>query len=334
DGRPWEKAAEYYSQRASAGLIISEATQISAMGKGYLNTPGIYTDAQVEGWRAITDAVHAAGGQIFSQLWHVGRISHVSLLPEGRSPVSSSAIRAEAQTFTAAGFEDCSPPEALTEAGIAETLADYRHAASQAKAAGFDGVEVHAANGYLLDQFLQDHANKREDAYGGSIENRMRFVSQVIDTVAEVWERGRMGVRLSPLGQFNDMGDSDPEALFSAVYRMISEKDLAYLHVVEEFPGAESDAAQRGILARLRAQYSGFYIANGGFDASSAAKAVEHGHADAVTFGRPYIANPDLPERYQKAAVLNEPDHTTFYGGDERGYTDYPTLQEGATSAA
>ena len=330
DGTPWEKAAVYYAQRASAGLIITEATQVSAMGKGYINTPGIYTDAHVAAWREITDAVHAAGGRIFCQLWHVGRISHVSVLPEGRNPVSASAIQAAAQTFTESGFTDVSPPDALSLEGITETISDFRHGAVQAKAAGFDGVEVHAANGYLLDQFLQDKTNKRDDAYGGSIENRLRFPSEVIDAVTEVWGAGRTGIRLSPLGQANDMGDSDPEALYSAVYRMVSDKGLAYLHTVEEFPGAPLSEDQKAIVARLRAQFDGFYIANGGFDAERAASAIESGDTNAVAFGRPFLANPDLPERYRRGAELNAPDQTTFYGGDEHGYTDYAALSDAA----
>ena len=239
DGTPSEAAALYYGQRASAGMILSEATQISAMGKGYLNTPGIHTDAQVAAWRKITDSVHANGGRIYVQLWHVGRISHVSLLPEDRNPLAPSAIRAEAQTFTADGFTDVSQPDAMSAEQIAATVEDYRHAAEMAKTAGFDGVEVHAANGYLLDQFLQDRSNRREDAYGGSVENRMRFLAEALDAVAEVWPSDRIGVRLSPLGQANDMGDSDPEALFGQVYAMLNASGLAYLHVLEQFPGNE-----------------------------------------------------------------------------------------------
>lgn len=332
DGTPWDVAATYYAQRASAGLIFSEATQISAMGKGYLNTPGIYSDDHIAGWKGITDAVHAEGGRIFCQLWHVGRISHTSLLPEGRSPVSSSDIPAEAQTFTEAGFQDTSAPEALTLDGIAALKDEVLNAAKAAKAAGFDGVEIHGANGYLLDQFLQDHANRRDDAYGGSIENRIRLLREVIAVVAEVWPKDRIGVRLSPLGQFNDIGDSDPEALFATVYRTIDSAGLAYLHVVEQFPGTEDTEEGRAILKRLRKHYTGFYIANGGYDAESAAEAIETGHADAVAFGRPFIANPDLPERYRTGAPLNAPDQDTFYGGDETGYVDYPSLDQTAAA--
>lgn len=315
----------YYRQRASAGLIVSEATQISPIGKGYKDTPGIHTEAQADAWRDVVGAVHAGGGRIFCQLWHVGRISHVSLLPDGREPVSSSAIRANTKTFTENGFEDCSAPVALDDEGIAQTIADYVNAAKMADRAGFDGIEVHAANGYLIDQFLQDGVNTREDGYGGSIANRMRLLEEVLAALADFYPAGRTGVRLSPRGQANDIADSDPETLFSAVYEMLSDKSLAYLHVVEDFGGGgERNLGE--MIGRLRKRYDGVYIANGGFDATSAAKAVADGHADAVTFGRPFLANPDLPERYRTGAPLNEQDKNTFYGGNETGFTDYPFL--------
>ena len=327
DGTPWSGAQTYYAQRASAGLIVSEATQVDARGKGYIDTPGIHAERHVAEWRKITDAVHAGGGRIVLQLWHVGRISHVSLQPEGQAPLAPSAIRADQKTFTSNGFEDCSQPEALTVEGIAEVVEQFRRGAAMAQAAGFDGVEIHSANGYLLDQFLQDKSNRRTDEYGGPIENRLRFLSEVIDIVATVWPRERIGIRLSPLGQANDMGDSDPEALFSEVYKLIDGANLAYLHVVEEFYGVDTSKKERAILKRLRALYSGFYIANGGYDAGRAAAAIESGHADAVAFGRPFIANPDLPERFRTGAALNPQDNGTFYGGDETGYTDYPFLE-------
>ena len=325
DGTVKPMHATYYRQRASAGLIVSEATQISAMGKGYLDTPGIHTEAQADAWADVVDAVHAGGGRIFCQLWHVGRISHVSLLPGGADPVSSSAIRAETKTFTANGFEDCSPPVALDEDGIAETIADYVNAAKMAEHAGFNGIEVHAANGYLIDQFLQDGVNTRQDGYGGSIANRMRFLEEVLAALAEVYPTGRTGIRLSPRGQANAISDSDPEALFAAVYEMLSDKSLAYLHVVEDF-GGESGREAGEMIGRLRRSYEGVYIANGGFDAQTAVAAIEDGHADAVTFGRPFLANPDLPERYRTGAALNPQDKSTFYGGGEKGFTDYPFL--------
>jgi N-ethylmaleimide reductase len=328
DGVPKDMAQTYYAQRATAGLIVSEATQISAMGKGYLDTPGIHTDAQAAGWRKVTQAVHAQGGRIFCQLWHVGRISHVSLLPDGAQPVSSSARAAQAQTFTAEGFQDCSPPQALSVEAIASTVQDFRNAAEWAKKAGFDGVEVHGANGYLLDQFLQDGVNDRNDTYGGSPKNRMRLLSEVLDAVKLVWPSSRVGVRLSPLGTANDISDSDPEALFRAVYDMLGGHNLAYLHVVEAFAGSGGDDDSRALLQRLRKGWKGFYIANGDYDAETAAKAIDAGDADAVAFGRPFIANPDLPERYRTGAALNTPDQDTFYGGGREGYTDYPFLDQ------
>jgi len=324
NGTPKALAETYYAQRASAGLIFTEATQISPMGKGYIDTPGLHNTEQVSAWRKITDAVHAGGGRIIAQLWHVGRISHSSLLPGGAAPLSATDRAAAAQTFTAQGFEDTSTPARMSQADIDATVADYAKAAQFAKEAGFDGIEVHAANGYLIDQFLQDGVNDRDDAYGGSIANRMRFLQEVLDAVETVWPKGRIGVRLSPLGQFNDMSDSDPEALFSAVYKMLDERGLAFLHVVEAFPGSEPTEAQTALMARLRALYTGAFIANGGYDAARGAQAVESGHATAITYGRPFISNPDLPERFRIGADLTEPDGDTFYGGGAKGYTDYP----------
>ncbi|MEP3441823.1 MAG: alkene reductase [Sulfitobacter sp.] len=324
DGVPADLAATYYTQRASAGLIISEATQISAMGKGYIQTPGIYTDDHVAGWRKITDAVHAAGGRIFCQLWHVGRISHTSVLPDGAQPVSSTDKAADAQTFTKNGFEPTSKPTALDAEGITQTVADYRQAANLARAAGFDGVEVHAANGYLLDQFLQDGVNTRTDNYGGSIENRMRLLEEVLDAVAETFEPGAIGVRLAPNGGVHGMSDSDPETHFAAIYKMLDARNLSYLHVMEKFPGESSGAE---LIKALRPHYTGFYMANGGYDAASGAEAIEKGHAHAVAYGRPFIANPDLPERFRRGASLNTADQESFYGGGAEGYTDYPFLE-------
>jgi N-ethylmaleimide reductase len=326
DGTPRAMAATYYRQRASAGLIVSEATQISAMGKGYKDTPGIHTAGHVEGWKPIVEAVHAGGGRIFCQLWHVGRISHVSLLPDGRLPVSSSAVRARSQTFTENGFEDVSDPVALDLDGIARTLDDYTTAATCARDAGFDGVEVHAANGYLLDQFLQDGVNRRDDDYGGSIENRTRLLREVLDRVCDVFDPARVGVRLSPLGQANDMSDSDPEATFSAAYRLLDGRGLAYLHVIEQFYGQDTGDDDRAMLKRLRRLFDGVYIGNGSYDAAQARQAIQAGDVDAVAFGRPFIANPDLPERFRIGADLNEPDQATFYGGGREGYIDYPFL--------
>ena len=326
DGTPKDMAQTYYAQRASAGLILTEATQVTPMGKGYKDTPGIHDASHVAAWKKITDAVHAQGGRIYMQLWHVGRISHNSLLPDGQTPQAPSAIAANTKTFTEAGFEDCSEPHAVTKEEIEGLLDDYRRGAQNAKEAGFDGVEIHSANGYLIDQFLQDKTNQRDDEYGGSVENRMRFLRQVIDAVCEVWDRDYVGIRLSPLGQANDIGDSDPEGLFSEVYSLISAEKLAYLHVVEEFYGVDTSDEERAILKRLRQKFDGFYISNGGFDAKAAADVIADGHAQGVTFGRDFIANPDLPERFRQGAALNPQDPDTFYGGDEKGYTDYPFL--------
>lgn len=329
DGTPWAHAADYYAQRASAGLILTEATQISAEGKGYINTPGIHTPAHVAGWRAITDRVHAAGGRIWLQLWHVGRISHTSLQPGGQAPVAPSAVRAEAQTFIETGMTDVSTPRALETEELPRLVEDYRQAAANALAAGFDGVEVHAANGYLLDQFITDGANRRTDAYGGSVENRLRLPLEVTQAVIDVWGAARVGLRLSPFGRFNGVEDSDREGTFAAAYRAFDTLGLAYLHVVEKFPGMDVDDAEQAALDRLRALWSGTYIANGEFDAATAAAWIARGRADAVTFGRPFIANPDLPTRILLGAELTAPDGATFYGGDARGYTDYAALPAG-----
>lgn len=324
DGTPHEMAVTYYAQRASAGAIFTEATQVSAMGKGYINTPGLHTDGHVAAWRRITDAVHAGGGRILMQLWHVGRISHVSLLPDGQAPVAPSAIRAAAQTFAETGFVDTSAPRALGTEEIPALIEDYRAAARRAVEAGFDGVEVHSANGYLLDQFLHEHTNQRDDAYGGAPEARARLTLEVTEAVAGVVGADRTGVRLSPSGAFNDMRPD--EESFAAVIDGLDKMGLAFLHGVEKFPGMDASEADVAMLDRLRGRWSGTYIANGDFDAERAAEWIGRGRAHAITFGRPFIANPDLPERFRQGAALNEADGDTFYGGDHRGYTDYPFL--------
>ncbi len=333
DGTPHDTATTYYRQRASAGLIFTEATQISAMGKGYINTPGIHADAHTAAWKRITDAVHAGGGRIFVQLWHVGRISHTSLLPDGQPPVAPSAVRAEAQTFAESGFVDTSQPRALETSEIPALIEEYRQAARRALEAGFDGVEVHSANGYLLDQFLHSHTNLRTDQYGGNPENRARLTLEATQAVAEVFGAGRVGVRLSPTGTFNDMRPDDEET-FAAVIDGLNRIGLAYLHVVEKFPGAEVSDADQAMRQRLRDRWAGVYIANGDFDDRTAADWIARGRAHAIAFGRPFIANPDLPERFRRQAPLNEPDQATFYGGDHHGYTDYPFLAEGHPVAA
>lgn len=321
NGVPGRWASRYYSQRASAGLIVSEATQISPMGKGYINTPGIHSEEQIAGWKLVVDAVHRSGGRIFLQLWHVGRISHCSLLPGNASPVAPSAIRASAQTVVEAGFVDVSEPQALSLTEIRRTIEDYGRAASNAKAAGFDGVEIHSANGYLIDQFLKSKSNIRTDVYGGSAVNRARFLGEVVEAVLNVWDPGRVGVRISPLGTFNDMGDANPEETFAYVVDMLNEHQLGYLHVVEDTIPVDLSA---DFFRRLRSAWKGIYVANGGYDAERGERAVSDGSVDAVAYGRLFLANPDLPIRLSHRAPLNEPDTGSFYGGDERGYIDYP----------
>ncbi|MBK0400923.1 alkene reductase [Limibaculum sp. M0105] len=330
DATPKAMAVDYYRQRASSGLIITEATQVSAMGKGYIDTPGIHEPAHVEAWRKVTDAVHAAGGKIVLQMWHVGRISHTSLLPGGAAPVAPSAIRARTQTFTQNGFEDVSEPRALGTDEIPGLVADFVRAAKNAIAAGFDGVEVHAANGYLLDQFLREGINQRTDAYGGSVENRIRLVVEVTEAVAAAIGAERVGVRVSPFSNFNDIPTEGAEETFAALYPALDRLSLAYLHVVEDGEGSPQTEAEAQALERLRPLWSGVYVANGKFDAARAADWIGRGRADAVSFGRPFIANPDLPERFQRGAALNQPDKATFYGGGAKGYTDYPTLDQQA----
>jgi len=327
DGVPGELAATYYSQRASAGLIVTEATQISPMGKGYIDTPGIHSAEQVRGWRRVAEAVHQSGGRIFLQLWHVGRISHTSLLPEGARPVAPSAIRARSQTYLATGVAEVSEPVALTVSGIQETLADYGRAAANAKEAGFDGVEIHAANGYLIDQFLRTGSNRRTDEYGGAARNRVRFLAEATERVLEVWASGRVGVRISPTVGFNDMWDENSVETFGAVVERLNGYGLGYLHVVERAQDSKgSDEAGLALSAQLRSVWKGVYVVNGGYDGVRGEQAVRSGRADAVAYGRAFLANPDLPRRLELGAGLNQADAATFYGGGAAGYTSYPTL--------
>ena len=336
---PGDLHVEYYRQRASAGLIVTEATQISPEGQGYLDTPGIYDAAQVAGWRRVTGAVPDAGGRIVLQLWHVGRISHVSLLPDRQVPVSSTARRANGKTFTAKGFEDVSAPRALALDELPRIVADYRRAAGLAMQAGFDGVEVHGANGYLLDQFLRDSINDRDDAYGGPIDQRARLLLEVMQAVGGEVGADRTGVRLSPVTPSNDAGqDSDPQALFAHVVDRLAQLRLAFLHVVEGQTGGARDFAPFDFGA-LRKRFKqghpqGAWIVNNGYDRAMATAAVADGAADMVAFGRPFIANPDLVRRLRENAPLNTPQRETFYGGDARGYTDYPTLAPAAANVA
>ena len=327
DGVPSEFAATYYSQRASAGLIVTEATQISPMGKGYSNTPGIHSQAQVQGWERIVESVHKSGGRIFLQLWHVGRISHTSLLPNNAQPVAPSAIRANADTHIATGSAQVSEPVALSASGIKQTLADYRSAARNAKEAGFDGVEIHAANGYLIDQFLRTGTNQRTDGYGGAASNRIRFLAEAVETVLEVWDIRQVGVRISPTIDFNDMADANPLETFSVAVEKLNSYGLGYLHVVEQAQDSKGSAEDAVALsAHLRTLWNGVYVVNGGYDGPRGEEAIRTGHADAVAYGRAFLANPDLPRRLHLRAPLNELDPTTIYGGGAAGYTSYPTL--------
>jgi N-ethylmaleimide reductase len=326
---PTELNAEYYRQRATAGLIIAEATQISQQGQGYIHTPGIYTEAQAAGWKKVTQAVHAEGGHIFLQLWHVGRISHVSLQPNEAAPVAPSAIAAQTKTFIATGFADVSTPRALETTEIPGIVADYARAAENAKIAGFDGVEIHAANGYLLEQFLKDGTNKRTDAYGGSIENRARFPLEVVDAVCRVWDKSRVGIRLSPVSPFNDIQVSDPEKIYSYLVRELSARGLGFIHVVEGATGGPRDIEPFDFVG-LRKNFNGAYIANNGYTRELAIEALRDGRVDLIAFGKSYISNPDLVERLRRNAPLNELDAATLYGGDAKGYTDYPRLQQDA----
>ncbi len=314
---------EYYTQRAGAGLIITEASQISQQGAGYPATPGIHTDEQVAGWRQVTDAVHAKGGRMFIQLWHVGRISHPSLQPGNALPVAPSAIRPQGEAVTCEGMQPFVTPHALTLEEIPGVIADYVAAAKRARDAGFDGVEIHSANGYLLDEFLRDGSNTRTDIYGGSIENRMRLLEEVITAVCAVWPASRIGVRLSPENQFNDIWDSQPQITFNAVADMLSRHSLAYLHVLE---GNMLGGERLVDYTDIKRRFGGLYMANNGYTQASAEQALQQGDADMLAFGKLYIANPDLPERFAQGAILNEPDPETFYGGGAAGYTDYPAL--------
>lgn len=323
-GVPQEINVKYYEQRASAGLIITEATPISPMGHGYPLLPGIYTDAQIAGWKKVTDAVHAKGGKIVIQLWHVGRISHPSLL-NGETPVAPSAIKPAGKAFTFQGLVDYVEPRAIDASELPGIVADYVQAAKNALQAGFDGVEIHSANGYLLDQFLRDGSNKRTDNYGGSIENRARLLMEVTKAVVSAIGADKVGLRLSPVNPFNDMKDSNPQAVFNYVTEQLNQFNLAYLHVVEGgiHGGGVADPFD---FAAMRKLCKSPYMANLSYDKARGNAAIASGHADAVAYGVPFISNPDLVERFRKDAPLNEADSSSFYGGTEKGYTDYPTL--------
>ena len=332
---PTPLMAAYYTQRASAGLLITEATPVSHQGQGYADVPGLYAPEQIAGWQAVTAAVHAAGGKIVTQLWHVGRVSHTDLQPGGAAPVAPSAITAKTKTVLikdgVPGFVDTSEPRALRLDELPGIVEDYRRAALAAIEAGFDGVEIHAANGYLIDQFLKTGANQRSDAYGGSIENRARLLMEVVRAVTGAIGGGRTGIRLSPVTPANDIVDADPQPLFDHVARELGPLGLAYVHVIEGATGGPRELPERPFdYAAFKAAYraaggTGAWMVNNGYDLALAQQALTGG-ADLVAFGRPFIANPDLVARLQAGGPFNTPDRSTFYGGGEKGYTDYPTL--------
>ncbi len=325
----------YYAQRASATLIVTEATQVSPQGVGYPGTPGIHSAEQAAGWRRVTDAVHDAGGRIFLQLWHVGRISHSSLQPGGALPVAPSAVAAAGEAMTRDGMKPFETPRALEASELPDIVAQYRLGAERAREAGFDGVEIHGANGYLLDQFTRDGANRRGDSYGGAVENRLRLPLEVAAAVVGVWGEDRVGYRISPYQRFNDMSDSDPDTTFLALAGALDRLGLAYLHLVEaDAPGAvpaetgtEAFMAARPPLFRaIRRAFSRRLIVNAAYDRARAEAVLAAGEADLVAFAKLYLANPDLPRRLFEGAALNAPVKETFYGGDAAGYTDYPFL--------
>ena len=330
-GVPTPLMAQYYAQRASAGLIISEGVNISAQGRGYVRTPGLYHKAHLAGWRVVTDAVHKQGGRIYAQLWHVGRISHPLLQPYGALPVAPSPIQPLAFVYTEHGYQQCVKPHALTSHEIYAIVEQYRQAARLALQAGFDGVEIHAANGYLLEQFLRDSTNRRTDHFGGPVENRARFLLEVVDAVASAVGGTRVGVRLSPYGLVNDAAlDSNPPATYGYVVDKLNAFAVSYLHLIEGSPQGPREAPGNFDWQVLRRRFKGRYIANNGYDLTMALDACRQQRADLVSFGRAYIANPDLVERFKLGAALNVPDRSTFFDGGANGYTDYPCLMEHA----
>ena len=322
---PTELAATYYAQRASAGLIVSEATQVVPEGQGYPTTPGIHSEEQVTGWRRVTDAVHAAGGRMVLQLWHVGRVSHPVFQPERKLPVAPSAVPPKGQLYGPDWKKiDYVEPRALEPAEIPGIIAAYAKGAENAKRAGFDGVEVHGANGYLIDQFLRDGSNRRTDAYGGSVENRARLLLETVAAVVEVWGSSRVGVRLSPLNPNNDMTDSNPRATFGHAAAALARFELAYVHVLEPV----DTPSDKQVLGEIKRLCSAPMIANHGYTQETAEAAIAEGRADAIAFGKLFLANPDLPRRLRTRAPLNAWDMATFYGGSAKGYTDYPALPD------
>ncbi|QLE57595.1 alkene reductase [Nostoc sp. TCL26-01] len=318
--------ATYYAQRATAGLIVTEGSQISPQGFGYPATPGIHSPEQIAGWQLVTDAVHSAGGRIFLQLWHTGRISHPSLQPDGALPVAPSAIAPAGNATTYTGSQPFVTPRALELAEILDVVEQFRQGAKNALVAGFDGVEIHGAFGYLIDQFLQDGTNQRTDAYGGSIENRARFLLEVTEAVCGIWGANRVGIKLSPSNTFNDIRDSDPEAIFSYAIATLDHFGLGYLHLMAASAADIRHGGKPIPVSEFRSLYAGTIIANGGFDRETGNTAIAKGDADLVSFGILFLANPDLPKRLRLNTPLNPADRHTFYGGGEKGYTDYPFL--------
>src|SRR3979490_2212412 len=325
-------AAEYYGQRASAGLLVTEASQVSQQGQGYQHPPGTYSKEQVAGWRKVTTRVHERGGRIFIQIWHVGRISHTSLQPNGGAPVAPSAIRAKGKTFVNNTFTDISEPRALTLEEIPGILEDFKRGTANALAAGFDGVEIHGANGYLLDQFAKDGTNKRTDAYGGGIENRAKLMLEVSKVVAAEASAERTGIRISPVTPANDVSDSNPQPLFDHIVEGLDALKLVYINVIEGATGGPRDIAPFDY-GSLRKRFKQGYIANNGYDFELATKVLAANEADLIAFGKPFLANPDLVERLKRGAPLNAPDKATFYGGGAKGYTDYPALGQALEAA-
>jgi len=319
----------YYAQRASAGLVVTEASQVSPQGAGYPRTPGIYNPKQIAAWRRITEAIHDRGGRVFLQLWHAGRISHRSVQPGNDDPVAPCSLRANGQLMTSDGMQDYSLPRALRTDEMPKLVEQFRQGAKNALEAGFDGVELHAANGYLLDQFIRDGFNLRTDAYGGSLDNRLRLLLEVTAAVTDVWGADRVGVRISPLVDIHSVYDSDPQTTFCYIGEKLSSFGLAYLHVFESIVAHPNHTTAAFKLADLRRTFAGTYIANGGYALSSANEAVARDQADLVSFAALYLANPDLVERFKTNAALNAADPETFYQGDEKGYTDYPSLRPG-----
>ncbi|AEV86797.1 1,2-oxophytodienoate reductase [Actinoplanes sp. SE50] len=322
DGVVTPMMVTHYRQRATTGLIISESTPVSAEGVGYPNTPGIHTEAQAAGWLRLTEAVHAESGRVFVQLQHCGRISHPSLLPDGSTPVAPSALRPSGQTFTPSGLQEFVMPRELEAHEVPEIVAQFEHAAKRALDAGFDGVEVHAGNGYLVDQFLRDATNIRTDAYGGSPRNRMRLLNEILDAVCAVWPAHRVGVRFTPENSFNSMADTNPQAHFRYFLEQLRTRDLAYVHMLEGDMTTKTSALD---YRALRDAFTGTYIANNGYDLPRAQTAIRDGAADLIAFGVPFLANPDLVRRYRDGLPLNTADPSTYYTGGPLGYIDYPT---------